>query len=384
MDTMTLATRGTISSIETGERKNVKSNTYSRYANDYTILPTYSGSKAKMYSKYSALYDRNKLKYIEPFVGSGGMFFNLPNGNYEEILLNDKNINLMTIYQCLRDDDLRGEFLKRLNMVEIPEEEEEAKLYFEALRKTIHWYDRRLDQKEDILNVAIDTYVLYAISKNGNADEYSHKMGMKFKIDIKRRMPNVMESLDVKPKFSTMDCLKLIERHKDDSSVQWFIDSPYVGIYRTNKPLYRNELITLEQHVRLAHAVSKIKGAVVMCGYRSKIKGVPTIYDAVLGRKFKCYLICEKPNGAVRVKKGQKRPMCKEYAWTNHTPKYAGMYISLDDYREDISVSEYWDIIMEKIQKEIIPKNQINEYKSAFNTCIELELIPANIIWKIN
>lgn len=356
---------------------------WSRYANDFTLLPTFTGTKTNFASKYMALFDSTKIKYAEPCVGNGGMYFNLPKGKYTKIALNDKNRGLFYVYKSLRDDDLKDEFIRRLNQIEIPQDKEEAKKYFDNLRNSLFYSGTKLTEREDILQVAVRTYVTYAISKNGNADEFSERQAQNFKYDIERRLPNVIDSLEVKPMLGSIDCIEMIKRFADDSSVQWFIDSPYVGIYRTNKPLYKNELIKLEQHVRLAYAVRKCKGAVVMCGYRSKIKGVPTIYDAILGSKFKCYFICEKPNGAVRVKKGQKRPMCKEFVWTNHTPEYAGMYLSLKDYREKISVQKFWNVIMEKIRKGIIPKNQIREYESAFHTCIELELISKNAVWNI-
>ena len=356
-----------------------------RKKNYFTLFPTYTGTKAQFPAFYRALFDETKSTYVEPCVGAGGMYFNISNGRYEKVYLNDLNMNLMLIYKCLRDEELRGEFIKRLEEVQIPEDEKDAKEYFENLRKKMHWWSNVPIcniHKEDILETAVKTYLLYAISKNCNADEYSVKQAKQFHEDICRRLPNVIESLHENVRFYSKNAVKIIDEYKNDSSVQFFIDTPYVGIYRSNKKLYRKELITLSDHVKLAISVKSCKGAVVMCGYRSQIAGVPTIYDVILGSKFKCYKICEKPNGAVRVKKGQKKPRCTEYVWTNHTPEYAGMYMSLENYRESMSVSKYWNIIMEKIRKGVIPKEHIKDYKTAFATCIELGLLPQDSVWE--
>lgn len=353
-----------------------------RRKNYFTLFPTYTGTKAQFPAFYRALFDEAKSTYVEPCVGAGGMYFNISNGKYKMVHLNDCNLNLMMIYKCLRDEELRDDFIKRLEEVQIPEDEKDAKEYFENLRKKMYWWSNRPERKEDILETATKTYLLYAISKNCNADEYSDKQAKCFHDDIKRRFPNVIESLHCNVRFYCLNAIKIIDLYKNDSSVQFFIDTPYVGIYRSNKALYKRDMLKLSDHVKLANSVRACKGAVVMCGYRSQIAGVPTIYDVILGSKFKCYKIREKPNGAVRVKKGQKKPRCTEYVWTNHTPEYAGMYMSLKDYRESMSVSRYWDIIMEKIRKGVIPEAHIKDYKEAFATCIELDLLPKDSFWK--
>ena len=103
---------------------------WSRYENDFTLLPTYTGTKSNFASKYMALFDNTKTTYAETCVGNGGMYFNLPKGKYKKITLNDKNSGLIYVYRSLRDDDLRDEFIRRLNQVEIPQDKEEAKKYF--------------------------------------------------------------------------------------------------------------------------------------------------------------------------------------------------------------------------------------------------------------
>lgn len=353
-----------------------------RRKNYFTLFPTYTGTKAQFPACYRALFDDSKSTYVEPCVGAGGMVFNISNGKYKMVHLNDRNLNLMMIYKCLRDKDLQEEFMKRLEEVQIPEDEKDAKEYFENLCKKMYWWSNRPERKEDILETATKTYLLYAISKNCNADEYSAKQAKQFHDDIRMRLPNVMESLHENVILSGRNAIDIINRYKNDSTVQFFIDTPYVGIYRSNKALYKEDMLKLSDHVKLANSVRACKGAVVMCGYRSQIAGVPTIYDVILGSKFKCYKICEKPNGAVRVKKGQKKPRCTEYVWTNHTPEYAGMYMPLKDYRESMSVSKYWNIIMEKIGKGVIPKEHIKDYKAAFATCIELGLLPQDFVWE--
>ena len=214
-----------------------------RRKNYFTLFPTYTGTKAQFPACYRALFDDSKSTYVEPCVGAGGMVFNISNGKYKKVHLNDRNINLMMIYKCLRDKDLQEEFMKRLEEVQIPEDEKDAKEYFENLRKKMHWWRDRPEAREDILDTAVKTYLVYAISKNCNADEYSAKQAKQFHDDIKRRLPNVIESLQENVIFSCQNAIVIIDRYKNDSNVQFFVDTPYVGIYRSNKTLYKKDML---------------------------------------------------------------------------------------------------------------------------------------------
>lgn len=220
-----------------------------RRKNYFTLFPTYPGTKAQFPACYRAVFDETKSTYVETCVGAGGMVFNISNGKYKNVYLNDLNINLMMIYKCLRDKDLQEEFMKRLEEVQIPDDEKDAKAYFENLRKKMYWWTERPKAREDILDTAAKTYLLYAISKNCNADEYSAKQAKNFHDDIKRRFPNVIESLHCNVRFYCLNAIKIIDLYKNDSSVQFFIDTPYVGIYRSNKALYKEDMLKLSDHL---------------------------------------------------------------------------------------------------------------------------------------
>lgn len=354
-----------------------------RRKNYFTLFPTYPGTKVQFPNFYRALFDETKSTYVDACVGAGGMYFNISNGKYKKVHLNDRNKKIMMIYKCLRDKELQEGFVNRLKMVQIPDDNEEAKIYFKELRDEIDLLKELPKGEEEILDMAVKTYVVYSISINCNARAYSDIHAKQFHDDVCRRLPNIIESLQGNVKLGRVEATTIIEHYKNDSTVQFFIDTPYVGIYRSNKALYKEDMLKLSDHVKLANLVRACKGAVVMCGYRSQIAGVPTIYDVILGSKFKCYKIREKSNhGAEKVAKGQKKPRCTEYVWTNHTPEYAGMYMYLKDYRESMSVSKYWDVIMKKIRKGVIPKGHMGDYKEAFVTCIKLGLLPKDSVWE--
>jgi len=59
--------------------------------------------------------------YIEPYVGTGNMFFKLLNRNSDNIIINDKNKDLMDMYRILKDTKERT-FRKDLNS--IPKQEQ--------------------------------------------------------------------------------------------------------------------------------------------------------------------------------------------------------------------------------------------------------------------
>src|SRR2546422_3807813 len=83
-----------------------------RMAPSETNLPPrpflkWAGGKAQLLSQFMPLYPRpDKMRrYIEPFVGSGAVFFHVWNlFRPRKVILADNNEDLMNVYSAIRDD----------------------------------------------------------------------------------------------------------------------------------------------------------------------------------------------------------------------------------------------------------------------------------------
>lgn len=62
----------------------------------------------------------------------------------------------------------------------------------------------------------------------------------------------------------------------DASDTLFYVDPPYVGETRGGAPVYRHEMLDATQHIELAEALGKCRGAVVLSGYPCPL------YDDVL------------------------------------------------------------------------------------------------------
>ena len=67
------------------------------------------------------------------------------------------------------------------------------------------------------------------------------------------------------------------------------------------------------------------------------------------------------------VKLGHKKTGATEYIWTNHVPRRAAYYVSMHDYKENISWEEYWRKIKQCYIDGLISKKDYKEYCFAYS-----------------
>lgn len=346
----------------------------------YNLLNGYVGSKTPYISKIKALFDETCTIYIEPYCGGAGVYFSNYNGKYKREWLNDKNVDIAVLYKSLTDTATSEATIKALLEIEKPADLETAQAQFQKARKgmihrsagsAIYLNDKYKPFSDDnMIEIARNTFLAYSQSFNCSADSYSHKKtDEKYRNEVKRNLKNVMERLNTKPRITSYDGLKIIKKYSQSPEVQFLIDWPYVGLYRRQPKLYQTEMSELYAHVTGALALSDSKAAVVMCGYRSPKEGIPTIYDAILtGEEWRCFKIADTPSQCMVVKAGEKKATATEYVWTNRVPKYAGLYISLQDYKERITLEEYWERIQDAGKNGLLSPDEIIEYEYTYKT----------------
>lgn len=341
---------------------------------DWNLLNGYMGSKAPYSNKIKSLFDPKCKKYVEGFVGGGAIYFSLWNNRYEEEYLNDANRHLMCIYKALRDEESREDTVKALYSIE------KSKEIFEKARLVFYQpvTSFTLRNKESLTKVAVDTYTAYTQSFNVKGISYSNvKSSEKYRREMKKRIGKVVERLATQPKLSCLPIVKLLDKTEiiDDPDTQLFLDPPYVGMYRSIGNSYMVEMRSLKEHIDMCEKIKDTKAAVVVCGYRCAIEGVPTIYDAVLGDEWHCFKLADTYKKCISVEKGGKKAACTEYVWTNRVPERAKYRISMVDYKEKLTMEQYWQIIKENCLNGAIPQEHVKEYCETYKNMYGKDLM---------
>ena len=200
-----------------------------------------------------------KLVYLEPFAGSGAVFYNKHPGAVETI--NDLDGDIVNLFRVLRDNPKE---LKRL-LTLTPYSREE--------------YDRSFEPCEDPLERArrymVRTTQAIGAKMDGKCGWRNHKQ---IKIGgTACKWAGITDTIDAATKrlrgdtthlvqIESMDALRLIERY-NNSDVLMYLDPPYVLDSRRSGKLYRHEMSD-DDHRRLLELICRSKARIVLSGYR--------------------------------------------------------------------------------------------------------------------
>lgn len=346
----------------------------------YTLLPSYTGSKSGYEWKIRCFFDPACKKYTEPFFGGGALGFAIPNQTYESMWFNDRDPNLAIMYKALTDEETQEDAIKEIMSIEKSDDEEVAKAVFnEAVKNKLSTDSPNIERyKGRYAEICKNTYIVYSQSINGSGYAYSAEMSnAKYKRNVEQRLENAMSTLVYNnPAITCMDGIEVMRQVVDDPEMQIYADFPYVGLYRKCDKLYNHEMAGLARHIEGAEVVKNSKAAVIISGYRSQYKYIPTIYDAILtGDEWHCFEIKEKANHSQRVKKGKKKQRAREFIWTNRVPDGAELSVSMKDYKEKITLEEYWEKIRKACKEKRLPKAHVREYKEVYLKLYGKELI---------
>ena len=222
-------------------------------------LLKYPGSKFKLANEIIALFPKHKF-YLEPFFGSGGVFFNkLP--SYRETI-NDIDDMVVNFFEVCRDypDELM------------------TKVYFtpfarsEYLRSESRYKDLPMNTKEEKIECA-RTFLVRCSQSYGT--KLSEKVGWKnSKLSSGPNNPaiwirntnlimEVCERLK-KAQIECRDAIKLIGDYNFEDCLI-YADPPYLKEKR-QRSYYRYEMYKEDEHIRLLKALLKHQGSVVLSG----------------------------------------------------------------------------------------------------------------------
>lgn len=193
--------------------------------------------------------------YVEPYFGSGAVFFSLPEVP-EYAVLNDKSKSVVNLFEMIRT---RGPEL--CAMVELtPWARDEYDASFQQTG----------DPLEDARRFLVRCWQAHGTRLNGKTgwrNRGSDDGGMTYSLwnQVPERIAVVIEKLKY-AEIENREALEIIERYSDDEDALMYVDPPYMLSTR-NGALYEHEMVHDQEHIDMLDVLDKHVGPVVLSGY---------------------------------------------------------------------------------------------------------------------
>lgn len=261
------------------------------------------GSKWNMSNKIIELMPPHTV-YIEPFFGSGAVFFNKKRCNLE--ILNDLDSEVVNLFKVIRD--YPGELADKVFFTPYSREE---------YKETYDRYNKDLDDLEKARqflvrsNMARAGMQYYSSSWRTCGLVLASKIKQRVTREWNRIPDNIFQAaLRLKDaEIENIDAIKLIKKYNGKNCLI-YVDPPY--LLSTRKQKYYNVEMTEEnEHKELISLLKQHKGPVILSGYNSNL------YNNLLKDWNKIGIKTNAEQGKKRV----------EVIWTNYEiPKQVSMF----------------------------------------------------------
>jgi len=244
----------------------------------------WAGGKRWFVSKYAFLLPKKFNRYIEPFLGSGAVFFYL---KPKTAILGDSNPELIATYQALKDN-----WLLVYQYLEEHQKKHNSKYY----------YYIRASKPQDIYSQAARFIYLnrtcwnglYRVNKRG---EFNVPIGTKSKVIYDDENFEEISNILQRSSLYICDFEKLINEAKEGDFI--FVDPPYTVSHNNNSFIKYNEnLFSWSDQERLFRALLRAKErGVIIVGTNAYHKSILELYKGVFKiRKVSRYSLISSKN----------------------------------------------------------------------------------------
>lgn len=228
-----------------------------------TTILKYPGSKwsiAQWIISYFP-YGYEKMTYLEPFFGSGAVFFNKKRSAIETI--NDLDGNVVNLFKVIREHP--EELARQIEYT--PWAREEYQLSYKDTEESIEKARRflvRMWQAIGAKSSDITGWRNNIKGNNGNLTQFNLRLPDSI-IKASLRLKHTNNSL---VQIENQPAVKLIERHKREN-VFIYCDPPYVLSTRSGR-IYKYEMND-QDHVELLETLLQHPGPVIISGYENDL-----------------------------------------------------------------------------------------------------------------
>lgn len=232
-----------------------------------TVEPilSYSGAKWRLAPWVIAHLPERHSTYLEPYFGSGGVYFNKPPVRNEYI--NDLSGEIVNFFQVLRDD--RDALIEALELT--PWSRREYELAFEPTT----------DPLERARRLAVRQWQAVGGRDNGrypsgwrhNGPRGGGGTGSNNVCGLWRKLPERIAVAATRLRHSQIECRPALDviNKVNAPDVLIYADPPYLGSTRDWATYYREEMLGEEEHLELLDALDEHSGMVVLSGYASAL-----------------------------------------------------------------------------------------------------------------
>ena len=215
----------------------------------------YPGAKWTLQKKIVPLIPEHTT-YIEPFFGSGAVFFNKPVSKIETI--NDLNGRVINFFEVCRKKP--EELARLISLTPLSRQEQQAA------------YEVSTDPLEDARRLAVIGWQsIGGIQKHptgwrSNIATYGSKNNREWS-ELPEKIYVVADRLKF-AQIENQDALEILKRY-DSEKVVAYVDPPYLTSLRSGK-YYQTEMED-EKHIDLLKILKDFKGKVILSGYDNEL-----------------------------------------------------------------------------------------------------------------
>ena len=218
----------------------------------------YLGNKSNISEFLKQYVPKNPTKWIEPFGGGFGLYFNLDLREYSntEFIYNDINPLNCILFQRLKDQ----EFILKVKNTNVNKDVFESS-YDNIVDKESKKKSKKVIKSGDSDEKALSWLIILCCGDSKDLMSKEYKGNSAFEI-LKYKLPRYSEYFN-RIQISNLDYKDVLKQH-DSEDTFFYLDPPYVGF----ENYYVNNTFKGESHTELSKEIKLLKGKSLLSYYK--------------------------------------------------------------------------------------------------------------------